>query len=781
MDAIQTFGELNSEDRARAGGKGGTLAQLYQAGYPVPEGFVILPEAFKGERLTPSAWDTVQSHFAHLLQDNNTSSLAVRSSAQSEDSALASYGGQFETVLDVRTGPEIRAAIYTVRQSRLNERVKAYSEAKGLTQEHEVAVVVQKLIRAEISGLLFTADPVSGSHMAMSGNYIYGLGDKLVSGTVEPFAFTLERPGGKYTGPPELKRYARKLFKLGRQLEKDLGGPQDIEWAIADGRVYILQSRPITTMQGFDPATGIWNNTLSGDFMWSRNNMGEARPDVMSLLTYSLADKVWSELSFLPGYSYAGNICGRYYANVSVALSMSMALGKSKAAAIQQIKGMLGNVPDDLDIPLVPFTRTELLKAFPRMVSLGLKERRGEKQVPEFLRTNPEWCRATRTRLGKMDRDALIAFWNTEVYARLTDMVWLLGGATRPYEQTQALHDRLTELVGQADASALLSGYSHEGALLASLGPVYGIARVAQGKLSREDYLDRYGHRGPHEAELSYPAPYEDPDWLDQQVADYRKHPIDIDAMIADRRASYAAAWERFKTSNPLRAWMMRRRIEAAGPAAHLRENTRSEITRFYGVIRAWALQAGKLTGLGEDIFHFTIDEILDILVGNDAVVAYLPAREATYRHYRELPTYPMIVRGRFDPDAWANDPQRRHDLYDATAPTPSESTHILEGFAGAAGRVEGVVRVLNTPEEGEQLQPDEILVAVTTNVGWTPLFPRASAIVTDVGAPLSHAAIVARELGIPAVVGCGSATTQLRTGDRIRVDGSAGVVEILS
>jgi pyruvate,water dikinase len=139
-----------------------------------------------------------------------------------------------------------------------------------------------------------------------------------------------------------------------------------------------------------------------------------------------------------------------------------------------------------------------------------------------------------------------------------------------------------------------------------------------------------------------------------------------------------------------------------------------------------------------------------------------------------------MIIRGRFDPFQWATDPNRRNDVYDMQAPITSVQSHAITGFAGAAGRVEGTVRCLTRPEEGVHLKPGEILVAVTTNVGWTPLFPRAAAVVTDVGAPLSHAAIVARELGIPAVVGCADATTRLRTGDRVRVDGGQGVVEIL-
>jgi pyruvate,water dikinase len=138
------------------------------------------------------------------------------------------------------------------------------------------------------------------------------------------------------------------------------------------------------------------------------------------------------------------------------------------------------------------------------------------------------------------------------------------------------------------------------------------------------------------------------------------------------------------------------------------------------------------------------------------------------------------VINGRFDPYQWAADPHRRSDIFDAHAPTTAPAPKTITGYAGAAGRAEGMVRYLQSAEEGDQFQSGEILVAVTTNVGWTPLFPRAAAIITDVGAPLSHAAIVARELGIPAVVGCGDATMRLKTGDRVLVDGGQGVVEVL-
>ena len=169
------------------------------------------------------------------------------------------------------------------------------------------------------------------------------------------------------------------------------------------------------------------------------------------------------------------------------------------------------------------------------------------------------------------------------------------------------------------------------------------------------------------------------------------------------------------------------------------------------------------------------------VLSGDDSATAHLPARQEVHALYSELPPLPHWIRGRFDPFQWAAEPGRRADIYDPTAPVADLDTgRVIQGNAGSAGRVEGLVRRIDDPDEGQQFQAGEILVTSTTNVGWTPLFPRAAAIVTDIGGALSHAAIVAREIGVPAVVGCGIATARLKTGDRVVVDGGRGVVEIV-
>ena len=361
-----------------------------------------------------------------------------------------------------------------------------------------------------------------------------------------------------------------------------------------------------------------------------------------------------------------------------------------------------------------------------------------------------------------------------------------MGSVTQFSDYTIKLRRELIELLGPEDADTFISGLSsstdvREGSgLLASLGPVLGIAKVARREIDRTEYLAQYGHRGPNEFELSVPRPAEDPGWLDQQLKQFGKSSIDVEALLIKQRSEFTMAWKRFETSHPRQVRSMKRRINKVAPKARLREAVRSEYVRDRWVARKFALRAGQLTGLGNDIFFLTIEEVLNVLSEDEAVVKFIPARKDIHSRYSSLPAYPAIICGRFYPLRWAADPKRRNDIYAAygfTSDSSEPNGNLITGSAGSAGRFEGVVRRLDSSEEGDQFQKGEILVTSQTDIAWTPLFPRAGAIVTDVGAPLSHAAIVARELGIPAVIGCGNATRRLKTGDRVLVDGGQGVV----
>ena len=795
---ISSFKELTIVQEPFAGGKGRTLARLYRAGYQVPDGFIILPAAFSGDDLTPEVWSLAQAQLTRLRKADPVGTFAVRSSALGEDSAEASFAGEFETVLDVKTDEQVRQAIHIVRCSRHNARVKAYSQAHGLpAKEHEIAVVVQCMVQADLSGVLFTIDPLTGDLMRMTGNFVPGLGEKLVSGGENPQTFTLARPRGSYCGPEELNRLASDLYRTACRLEKELGSPQDIEWAATKSvaameRLYILQSRPITTLGGYKAETGEWNDSLTGNFLWSGANLAENAPAVLTPFTCSMRKGTFYEVvDFsdgsslgLDGYPLAGIIGGRGYMNLSLQVSASRRFfGGDTRKALQQATAFWGGIPEDVDIPLVPVsTWTWWSKVLPSITRLGIMTARLRKKIPQFIAENPHWCAAMRQRIQQTENRAeLAALWRDEIAPySLNAFLLAISGAT---DLPNRLEIELRGLVGTEDANSLLSNLSGLSSPLESLGPVIGLGKVRRGEMSRDAYLEAYGHRGVNETEYAWPRPLEDPAWLDQQLAEFNQAPVDIEPLIARQQAAFTAAWERFCERYPRKAKPMRLRLEKAAQAARQREAVRSEATRSTIVTRAFALRAGELTDVGGDVFFLTINEVLSLLAGDDAACRFISLRKETYARYAALPPYPTIIVGRFDPFRWAADPNRRSDIFNANVPAVAYdkgASNMIAGFAGALGIVEGTVHRLDRMEDSDQFQTGEILVTTLTNIGWTPLFPRAAAIITDLGAPLSHATIVARELGIPAVVGCGNATMRLKTGDRVRVNGGLGLVEIL-
>ena len=439
-------------------------------------------------------------------------------------------------------------------------------------------------------------------------------------------------------------------------------------------------------------------------------------------------------------------------------------------------------LPDALEIPLIKLSPSALFSGMFTAAHVLFKQQRGIRKLSTYLNETPGWFQHMRTRLESTNsKAALLTIWEQEIAPHILQGVWcVLGSVTHSSDFALKLRRDLTKMVGPDDANILIANLSERDDLLASLGLVAGLAKLARGEITREAYLAQFGHRGPHEFELSVPPPAEDPQWLDEQLVHFRENPIDIDDLLAKQRDAFRATWERLLEQYPRQANAIHKRIRENARRARLRELGRSEYTRDRWLIRLFALRVAELTDLGEDVFFLRLDEVLALLSGDQDALAIISNRKMTYQQYKALPPYPSIIRGAFDPIKWAADPQHRNDVFDATTTHKTEISNLITGSPGSTGRVTGLVRVVDNPKEGQQLQAGEILVAVQTDVAWTLLFPRVSAVITDVGAPLSHAAIVARELGIPAVVGCGDATTRLQTGDRVRVDGARGTVEIL-
>lgn len=781
---VKSFKDLTPDLQVVAGGKGGMLSRMFQNGYPVPEGFVVLPSAFQKEKLNAEAWNEIREYLNTIRKKHDGALFAVRSSALSEDSAQASFAGEFETVLNVKTDKEIQEAIYTVFRSRESERVKAYSTVQGMEQSHQIAVVIMLMVPSEISGVLFTADPITGSHTSMTGNFVYGLGEQLVSGEANAYPFKLIRPKGKYEGPEDFKKYALELYKHATKLVKELGCQQDIEWAVAKGKLYILQARPITTQKTGNLDTYELNDTLDGDYLWTNTNVGEAMGDVFTPLSWSVIRALDEEQMAVPGYYlFSGNISGRMYSNVNMALSIYPAFGKDYKPVLKKMNDIFGQMPEGMNIPIYPFSGLGLIKAMIPGIKKSLKKSKEvAKAMPNYLEETPSWCRTMKERIERTKTNKeLLNLWKEELWPYNCKALWVGRFAPRKkLAELFKLNDELPKLLGKEDANTLLSNLRGSSEL-ESLGPVVGISKIIKGELSREEYLMKYGHRGPHEFEISIPDPAEDKIWLEKQIEEFKKSNVDAEELLKKQHTQYERTLKKLEDCFPGKAKNISKQIADASEGSYIREAVRSEWTRVFRVNRAFALKAGELTGIGDDVFFLYLDEVLNLLSGDKSAVKHIPARRKTFAKYKTLPPLPSIIRGRFNPFKWAEDPNRRVDYYDPALTTVSApDSEILKGFAGATGRIEGIVRVLTNPEDGGNLKPGEILVASTTNVGWTPLFPRAAAIITDIGAPLSHAAIVARELGIPAVVGCGNATTRLKTGDRVLVDGGQGVVHIL-
>ncbi|TDE59037.1 pyruvate, phosphate dikinase [Nonomuraea mesophila] len=816
-------------DLATAGGKGASLARLARAGLPVPGGFHVTTGAyrafvagFRDEILRASSADPaaiarmfaehdmpagiaeeIRRAYAALGDDVP---VAVRSSATAEDLPGMSFAGQQDTYLNIR-GDAVLDAVRRCWASLWNPRAIAYRDRNGVPHDEvALAVVVQELVDAEAAGVMFTADPVTGARDETVINASWGLGEAVVGGQVTPdtvvvsggavvrsrtgdkTVMTVRTPTGTQEQPvPAGLRgeavldaaQAVELAGIGARIQELYGTPMDVEWALRDGAFAVVQARPIT---GLAPEVEEWNDSLKGDYLWTGGNLGEAIPDVMTPLTWSFVRLFIAEAmsaSTLPGFDLVGNIGGRFYMNLSVVHSIATALGmKGRLGAIEQV---FGKVPPGLDVPLVNTSRWEILRrVLPMAVRIRRRVRTNLKGMHAFLATSQQRCEELRERIAATGSAAALAtLWETEIRPHTVTACSMLEAAGRQGGTTLVFtRDRLRRLMGEVDAEAMLTGVT-TGGELASLGPVTGLSRLARGEITRDEFARTYGHRGAHEFEVSKPRPGEDPAWIDAQLAGLRDLRDGTEALLARQAEAREAAWRRFAGRHPRKEARMRARVQRWAAVVRDREATRSENIRAFWVLRAFALRAGELTGRGDDVFFLSLEELLALLRGDPSALERVPVRRATYERYAALPPYPALIVGRFDPVRWAADPGRRADLHDARGASVSVSDTVT-GFPGAPGVVEGIARVLSGPEEGQRLRPGEILVTTLTNVGWTPMFPRAAAVVTDLGAPLSHASIVARELGIPAVVGTGNATMRLRDGDRIRVDGERGTVESL-
>jgi len=830
---------------SEVGGKGQSLARLASAGVPVPNGFHVTTAAYddfvaqhdlqqaidaqlssaneSDVEATAGAASAIEQLFrdrdipsaiaAEVLQAYHqlgSPAVAVRSSATAEDLPEASFAGQQETFLNIARDDQLLVAVRGCWASLWTPRAIGYRARHGISPEKiSLAVVVQELIDADASGIIFTADPVTGDDTMIEINAAWGLGEAVVGGQVTPDTITVDRASGVIMrtlintktimtamnssgtasvpvprqlqeAPAVPEQQARQLADLAITVEDLFMDLMDIEGCRRGDQLFILQARPITTAIHPDP----WNDSRSGDFLWTNTNVGEAIPDVMTPITWSMVQVFLTDAmatASIPPYVGYGRIGGRIYLNVSVMRTLSSAVGVNEERYRTLTEEVFGRLPDDLEIPPVNVHRLEVIRAVLPMGLHVLREaRRDVKLLDAYLTAHLALCDHRRAEIAAVARPlALADLWTKVLSPEFHRVSWMLSAATRSSGASFiTTRMRLQRLVGDAAANALTAGLGAQAGQLASLGLLDGLDQLAAGEIDRDIFNRRYGHRGPHEFELSVPRPGEDSMWVDRQLAERAETATSYRDLLAAQEQKRNEAWAELEQRHPVQATMLHRQLRGWAKISRDRERARSEVIRYFWVLRAYALRAGELSGLGDDIFFLDKIEIVRVLNGETISPRLIKQRRSAYQAYSALPPYPALIRGTFNPYAWAADPNRRSDVF--IEGSVNEADAAVRGFPGSAGVVEGRVRVLNDAADSSALVPGEVLVTMITNVGWTPLFPRAAAVITDVGAPLSHAAIVARELGIPAVVGCGNATMRLKTGDLVRVNGTAGTVEVL-
>ncbi|MBO4636190.1 MAG: hypothetical protein J5685_03505 [Clostridiales bacterium] len=773
MEYVFALGKIPSDKYGLIGGKASSLdLMIKKLKVNVPHGYVVTSDAFVNGKITPEAQKEIEDLERALPSGY---AYAVRSSAINEDGNEASFAGQYETITDVKRD-DIIEALKKVVSSSGSERVGSYARNNG-REEEGIAVVIQRFVKAEFAGVVFTSDVITGKDDELIGNYVKGEGEKLVSGSENAEEFRIGRIRYYYKGSSEMASYSRKLAGYCEKIISLYGVPMDIEWAASGGKVYILQARPITTLRRTDMRTYKVNGTMNGYKLLTRTNVGEIFMQPVSPITFSVLEKI---NGFLELPDWLDNICGQPYMNISVMCSAMVSFGKTEEQAFEIFKDLVGNVPEGVKVPVSFFDKKAFLKRIKTILFSKNRSKLSKKEKMQVVRDLPDICRSVIKELRAVKSESeLLSYWDNDMLPGLNDafasIFTACGTSMIPLFSTRK---KITEIAGSDTANRLCGGFI---GTLESMKPMLLIEDVIRGDMTRDQYVEICGHRSVNEMELMEPRPYEREGYPDDLLEERKRSGTDLHEMLNKQKEEFDEALTEFKSKYPSRSKWIDKELMKYSKANAFREDIRSKGVWIFCVFREFLLSFGRITGISDDVFMLTMDEVFDCLRGDRSCFAYIPERKKTFEEYRTYPMFPSLILGRFEPSRWMEDDDRRRDFYcEEMLPQNGKISSDVKGFPGARGTVSGVVRVVTDVRDIDQIKEGEILVTVATNIGWTLVFPKVSAIVTDIGAPLSHAAIVAREFGIPAVVGCGNATTVLKTGDKVEVDGQRGRVTLI-
>ena len=808
--------DAGTELPAAAGGKAHGLRHILRAGLSVPSAWCALPVT--GDRALRA--------LADALAQRGIGRVAVRSSAADEDGGLHSFAGIHDTLLAVPLD-RLAEAVAAVATSALSDRARSYRRQRGLPPPGgPCAVVVQEMVEADWAGVAFGRDG------AVLVEAVEGFGEVAVNGEATPEAIELVPDGSSWriarrwprhqaqalrSGPEGLARVhlrgARPELPAGlaidvaagvTALERARGVPLDVEWAASAGKVAFLQARPQT--RPLEVA-------LPPGEAWTRTNVSDTFPEIASAAsrTYLVGalDRLMHEVYRRAGLPLpaalplAAAVSGRVVFNERVFFHLGDAIGLPRSWS-QVIAGGAGTGSNAY---VRPDTRKLLrhLGVVLRTARFGMgAERRARAHILSLRARHRE---RTATPLETLGDEALIDLvhrWVDESEEALLVVMRvaiafqqvvsqgamaleahpapaaLLARLLDP-ELISVTTEQLEELVELARA---LRGWEGARGFLADIGEEHGgrdywRTRVPAPIFGRiEAWLERYGHRGPYESDGAQPRYAEDLRLLAtalQPLVAAVEEPEAREVRRKRRRADAAAAWQEVSGVHGLLVrWRVRGPARRLGRLMLVREELRSAMVLHGYLVRRTALELGRrLVSRGQidaaaDVAHLEWPELQQAIrdPGFDVrgAIARERARVAAWRR--------IEVPASFRSEDVASFRRRG-------APPPS-SDAVLRGTAVSPGEVIGPACVLRTPADEAKMRIGGILVAPSTDPGWTPIFARAAGMVVELGGVMSHAATVAREYGMPCVSNVGGATWRLRDGDLLRVDGMHGTVEVL-
>ncbi|MCP2369050.1 pyruvate,water dikinase [Agromyces flavus] len=805
-------------------------------GTPVEDGTIADPRAAREAILAAAFPEPVAAAVreAYARLEPGGGPVAVRSSATAEDLPGASFAGQQDTYLDVTGIEDVLDAVHRCWASLWTDRAVAYRAAQGIDGSGvALAVVVQRMVDARAAGVLFTADPVTGRRRQAVIDAAPGLGEAVVSGAVDPDRFVVDtvterildrRPGGSPIGrePCLTDAEARALASLGDRVEDSFGSPQDIEWAVdTAGRTWLVQSRPITTLYPVpvrdaavspDDARVYFCISLAQGLHRPITPMGIAAFRLIGSGFLDLIGRRPERILDGPGGFAVGG--GRIFLDATPIVRS--AVGREifpRALDVMEARSavVLRELFTDRRFSVLPRSRRRFARGalhlaarvrLPLLVGQAVispaAARRRVRRLAVEVRSRdvpaggdiPTRVDAVAELLFRAMPLAPRSLPGAVVGFALLGLAGRLSRGSRgsgelqtvlrsvPYNVTTEMDLELWRVAVRARADA------ESRSALATRTPRELAAGYRAGTLpvvlqqSMADFLDRYGHRAVAEIDLGMPRWSEDPAHLFGVLTGYLR--LDPDAATPeqhfadgarDARAMMLTLVRRARRRGRLRAAGVRFCLRRARALVGLREMPKFLIVTAMSRARTAMLRIGsELADSGRiaapgDVFFLDFDEVKRAAAGEDLRAAVSERRQR----------YDAELRRRHVPRVLLSDGTELEAIGSGSV---ADRAGVLRGTPASAGTVTAAARVILDPVDAH-LEPGEILVAPSTDPGWTPLFLTAGGLVMEMGGANSHGAVVAREYGIPAVVGVPGATEAIATGAEVTIDGASGVVTL--